>query len=66
MVCVLAKGSGDCDITRIPWPSGSAVFAEPLRHYPNRCDPPGRHRLPGDAELSRQRRLPANAGQGLL
>src|SRR5262249_2508553 len=30
----LAKGSGDCDITRIPWPSASAAFAELPGHYP--------------------------------
>src|SRR5262249_970771 len=33
MVCILAKGSGDCDITRIPWPSASAAFAELPGHY---------------------------------
>src|SRR5438105_10313463 len=34
MVCILAKGSGDCEITRIPWPSPSSHFAEPSEHYP--------------------------------
>jgi len=33
MVCILAKGSGDCPITRIPWPFASAAFAELLGHY---------------------------------
>jgi hypothetical protein len=33
MVCILAKGSGDCQITRIPWPSPSSHFAEPSEHY---------------------------------
>src|SRR5438552_1413204 len=34
MVCILAKGSGDCPITRIPRPSAPAAFAELGGHYP--------------------------------
>jgi len=35
-VCILAKGSGDCEITRIPWPSASSHFAEPSVRYRKR------------------------------
>jgi len=44
MVCILAKGSGDCDITRIPWPSASAAFAELPAHYPRRLRSRPTHR----------------------
>ena len=37
-----------------------------LQNMPDGCGRPGLHRLSRDAELSRQRRLPAGAGDGLL
>jgi hypothetical protein len=33
LVCILAKGSDDCEITRIPRPSARTAFTERLRHY---------------------------------